>query len=301
MASVVGRALVENGQTRILQRLYDGITSNWVLDVADDKGSINHQLIHLVWRKFPRNQHSTEERRPTVSTQTEEGSDASWGLGTSAGLTGLPRGTDLGHGLYGPDDSASIPGTGSSGQSYSTNESMAQEKTNFMFPAKRRQGKPLNPEKKFQTHLSNRFDCLEEVSSDEKSYEILGKSTIGSQGNRSRRPSKTEIKSEISETPKTSISKSREIPTMSEKPTTSMVAVTDTSGTFQPSVTEKPVDDIPNSSGSNNTILSSRMSDDGVKGIVQPALSDVELLEKNILSLKTLMETVARRYANEPP
>ncbi len=72
--------------------------------------------------------------------------------------------------LYDPDDSASIPGTGSSGRSCSTNESMAQEKTSFMFSAKWRYGKPLNPEKKFLTHLSNdRFDCLEEVSSAENS------------------------------------------------------------------------------------------------------------------------------------
>ncbi len=80
MSSVVGRKLVENGQTRILQRIYDGVTSNWVLDDADDKGSINHQLIHLVRRKFPRNRHPTEDR-PTVSTQTEEGSSASLCLG----------------------------------------------------------------------------------------------------------------------------------------------------------------------------------------------------------------------------
>ncbi len=285
---MVGRKLVENGKTRILQRIYDGVTSDLIFDVSDYKESNNHKLLHLVWRKLT----STEGQTTTVtlSTQTEEGSSAAMSLASSADLTSFNRkilgkyteccsGTDLGHGLYDPDDSASIPGMGSSGRSYSTNESMAQEKTSFMFPAKRRYGKPLNPEKEFQT-LSNRFDCLEEAISAEYSYENLGKSIIGSRGNRSRRPSKTEIKSEISETPKISISKSREIPTMSEKPTTSMVAVTGTSGSFQPSVTEKPVDDIPNSSGSNSTILSSRMSDDGVKGIVQPAPSDVEPLKK---------------------
>ncbi len=93
MAGAVCRKLVEKGQTRILQKIYEGVTSGWVLDVADDKSSIDHHLIHLVWRKFPRNRHSAEERRPTaVSTQTEKGSNAMLGLvGTSAGLTSLPR------------------------------------------------------------------------------------------------------------------------------------------------------------------------------------------------------------------
>ncbi len=93
MANEVGRKLFEKGQTRILQRLYDGVTSDWFLDVMDSKQSNNHQLIHLVWRKFPRNRHPTEEGRPTasLSTQTEESSSALFGLGTSAGLTGLPR------------------------------------------------------------------------------------------------------------------------------------------------------------------------------------------------------------------
>ncbi len=101
MASVVARRLVEDGQTRILQRIYEGVTSNWDLDVADDKSSKDHSLIHLVWRKFPRNRHPSEERRSTaVSTQTEEGSSAMLGseegssamlgLGTTAGLTRLP-------------------------------------------------------------------------------------------------------------------------------------------------------------------------------------------------------------------
>ncbi len=74
MASVVGRKLVENGQTRILQRIFDGVTSDWVLDVTDFKESNNHQLIHLVWRKFPRNRHSIEGQTTTatLSTQTDK-------------------------------------------------------------------------------------------------------------------------------------------------------------------------------------------------------------------------------------
>ncbi len=75
MASVVARKLVQNGQTRILQRIYEGITSNWDLDVADEKSSMDHLLIHLVWRKFPRNRRPPMDGQKTKishSTQTEE-------------------------------------------------------------------------------------------------------------------------------------------------------------------------------------------------------------------------------------
>ncbi len=44
MAEIVGRKLVENGQEGILHRLFDGLTSNFVLDVADSKQS--QELIH---------------------------------------------------------------------------------------------------------------------------------------------------------------------------------------------------------------------------------------------------------------
>ncbi len=76
MAAVVGRKLVENGQNRILQRIYDGVTSDLFLDVSDFKESDNHKLLHLVWRKFPRNRHATEGQRTikSLSTQTVEGS-----------------------------------------------------------------------------------------------------------------------------------------------------------------------------------------------------------------------------------
>ncbi len=71
-----------------------------------------------------------------------------------------------------PEDSASISDSGSSGQSYSTNESMAQEGNSFMSPTNRRPSKPF-PEKKSQTQLLNHFNCLEEVNSMENSYENL--------------------------------------------------------------------------------------------------------------------------------
>ncbi len=37
MAEIVARKLVENGQERILQRLFDGVTSDLTLDVSDYK------------------------------------------------------------------------------------------------------------------------------------------------------------------------------------------------------------------------------------------------------------------------
>ncbi len=252
MASVVGRKLVENGQTRILQRIYDGITSNWVLDVADDKGSMNHLLIHLVWRKFPRNRHPTEDRS-TVPTQTEEGSSASLGLDASADLTGLLPKTTISDSTQTTEDMRPGPrhisrnyvasisdclSMADLGELFDANESpsnsdadwtsdcslsstdLAQElETSFMSPAKRRSGKPLSPEKKFQTQLSNRFDCLEEVNSPGNLYGNSDlsdrKSVTDSRGNRSRSPSKSVNKSKMRELSKTSTLKSSEIPTTS--------------------------------------------------------------------------------------
>ncbi len=74
MAELVGRKLVENGQERILQRIFDGVTSDLILDVSDYKESQEHRLLHLVWRKFPRNRRTTDEQKTNVpnSTQTDE-------------------------------------------------------------------------------------------------------------------------------------------------------------------------------------------------------------------------------------
>ncbi len=86
MANVAGRKLVENGQTRILQRIYDGVTSDLFLDTTDYKASDNHKLLHLVWRKFPRNRRPPTDGQKTIishSTQTE---------GVSApGLNKIPK------------------------------------------------------------------------------------------------------------------------------------------------------------------------------------------------------------------
>ncbi len=243
MASVVARNLVENGQSRILQRIHEGISSNWVLDIADAKSSIDHHLIHLVWRKFPRNRHSAEERRPTaVSTQTEvEGSNALLGLGASADLTGLPgkilekdcySSSDLGK-LFEAKNNSSCSDAGSSSDfSYSgldeckeTSLDYSPENASFMPPSKRRSGKSFNFEEKFHPELSNRFGCLEEENLPETSNVnsdlTYRKPMTVSQGNHLRNPPKCEPRLKMPEIPKTPLTKSREFSLTSETPTTS--------------------------------------------------------------------------------
>ncbi len=243
MASIVARKLVSNGQTRILQRIYEGVTSNWAFDVADAKSSINHHLIHLVWRKFPRNQHLSEERRPiAVSTQTEEGSSAVLGLDTSAGLFRPPikilekncfSSSDLGN-LFETKNNTAFSDAGSSSDFYSsgsagrerTSFDYSPENTSFMRPSpKRRSGKLLTTEKKFQPELTNRFNCLEEVSSPEISNvnteSKVQQWTTVSQRIRPPTPPKTKPNSKTPEILKTLIAKSRDSPLTSEIPTTS--------------------------------------------------------------------------------
>ncbi len=253
MASDVCRGLVENGQSRILQRIHEGISSDWVLDIADAKSSIDHHLIHLVWRKFPRNRHSAEERRLTaVSTQTVEqtaqDSSAVLGLGrdTSAVLCRPPRkilekdsfsNTNLGN-LFETKNNTSCSDAGSSsdffssglveseGNSFEGNSfDYSPENASFIPPPKRRTGKPVNSDKKFQPELFNRFGCLDEVNSLETTNVISDsldrKSMTVSHGNRPRSPLKTEPKLKMPEIPKTSLMKFHESPLTSEIPTTS--------------------------------------------------------------------------------
>ncbi len=113
MAAVVGRKLVENGQTRILQRIYEGVTSDLLLDTWDYKESDNHQLLHLVWRKFPRNRRPPMDGKKTIishSTQTEEVSGI--GLNKTSKNSIISdadcfSASDL-RGLYDPNESAEI-------------------------------------------------------------------------------------------------------------------------------------------------------------------------------------------------
>ncbi len=66
MAEDVGLKLVENDQKRILQQLFDSVTSNLYLDVPDFKESDNHKLLHLVWRKFTRNRCPTDGQKTII-------------------------------------------------------------------------------------------------------------------------------------------------------------------------------------------------------------------------------------------
>ncbi len=68
MAEIVARKLVGNGQERILQRIYDGVTSDLTLDVSDYKESDEHKLLHLVWRKFPRKRSAYGQKMNTSNS-----------------------------------------------------------------------------------------------------------------------------------------------------------------------------------------------------------------------------------------
>ncbi len=187
MAEIVGRILVENGQERILHRIYDGVTSNLILDVADSKQSQEHQLIHLVWRRFPRNRTVMEGPKTTcpISTQTEV--DFNMGLYkisknsiTSVTNCSSTAGKDLSdqREFIDTDNSASSSDSGSPECYNSTGQSK-----------KRR-----DPEKIDQIQLSNRFDCLENEECPEIPNKFSSKdrdSTVTVRRGRRRGPPKT--------------------------------------------------------------------------------------------------------------
>ncbi len=92
MAVVVGKKLVENGQERILHRIYDCVTSNLFLDVSDFKESDNHKLCYT---SFGPNFQGTDipqrdkgRSRPCRRRRVEAPS-AGLGLDPSAELTGI--------------------------------------------------------------------------------------------------------------------------------------------------------------------------------------------------------------------
>ncbi len=205
MAEVVGRKLVQNGQERILQRIFDGLNSNFVLETADFKESHQHKLLHLVWRKFPRNKCSTEGLKTTISdsTQTEDDIIRPGLLKNSRDYvtsnTDCFSGTDM-KGLFDMDESASSSDSGSFfdyslsadmvaregaslGSSFPSTDLVAQEKEPFQFPVKGRSSKPRTFMTKTQTELSNRYICLKDVvQTDDDPWEEIGRKSpkIGS-------------------------------------------------------------------------------------------------------------------------
>ncbi|MCP3662362.1 MAG: hypothetical protein GY696_07680, partial [Gammaproteobacteria bacterium] len=198
MAEVVGRKLVESGQERILQRIFDGVNSNFVLDISDFKESQEHKLLHLVWRKFPRNRPPTDGQRTitTHSTQTEGVS--------AAGLNKISKSSIISDtdcfpasglkGLFDANESAPISDAGwTFDSSFSSADLVAQEGESFKLPAKGRASKPKIFESKSQTELVNRSKCLEEYTPEnDDTFEKTGrKSPVPSPriffgGNRSR-------------------------------------------------------------------------------------------------------------------
>ena len=59
VGGVIGQKLTEIGQERMFNHLHEAVLSGLTLDVADFKESMDHKLIHLVWRKVPRNTDSS--------------------------------------------------------------------------------------------------------------------------------------------------------------------------------------------------------------------------------------------------
>ncbi len=189
----MGRKLVENGQERILQRIFDGVNSNLVLDVSDFKESDNHKL-HLVWRKFPRNKCSTEGLKMSISdsTQTNDGSRPdqlkipknSFTQVTSsmaASFSDSGSNSDLSVSLA---DLAAQEGA-SSDRSFPSAELVARERSSFKLPVKGRTiSNSRTSETTSKTELSNRFTCLmdESLANDDTLDESGQKSFLISSG-----------------------------------------------------------------------------------------------------------------------
>ncbi len=189
MAEFVGRKLVENGQERILQRIFDGVNSIFVLDISDFKESDNHKLLHLVWRKSPRNKSSTEGLKTTISDSTQTNEDIRPGpLHVSRNYVAsnsdcLSR-TDL-RDLFDMNESVSNSESGSTsdGSLHST-DLAALETASFTFPAKGQSSKPRTLEiTKSQNNLSNRFECLKyDIPTNDNTSEEIRKSPLPSPG-----------------------------------------------------------------------------------------------------------------------
>ncbi len=167
MAEVIARKLVENGQEKILQRIFDGVNSNFVLDSFDFKESHHHQLLHLVWRRFPRNGCPTGGQKTTISdsTQTDEG--------LRPGVLKISKNTFTSdkdcfsasnmEGLSDENDSAPSSHSGSTSDgSLHSMDLAALEGVFFKSPAKGQSSKLKTEITKSQINLSNRFECLKD-------------------------------------------------------------------------------------------------------------------------------------------
>ncbi len=177
MAEIVARKLVENGQERILQRLFDGVTSDLTLDVSDYKESDEHKLLHLVWRKYPRKRsptygHFTQTtERTNISNPTQITVDPNVSLFPTPPVNStIPNANCLPAVEKGPlqqseldylDDSGSFKGSRLKGQ-----------RKKIWYP--KSQPTPLM--------LSNRFDCLANAECPENFHLNAGSSDLKSTG-----------------------------------------------------------------------------------------------------------------------
>ncbi len=162
MAEIVARKLVEKGQERILQRIFDGVTSDLTLDVSDYKESDEHKLLHLVWQKFPRNRSIVEGQKTIISSSTQTTVDSDMGRLNFQGNSSKSDAPWVGKKKEplepSNDDSASISDSVSSGCFYSIGQSR----------------KIRYPDSKAPIRLSNRFKCLENAERSENSYKNSG-------------------------------------------------------------------------------------------------------------------------------
>ncbi len=184
MAEIVARKLVEKGQERILQRIFDGVTSNLTLDVSDYKESDEHKLLHLVWRKFPRKRSPAYGQRTNTSDfiQTTEMTNISGPTLTTVDpnvclFTTPVHSTKPNLGNFEVDESASSSDSGSnpdpsrmadmaahkwtsSDRSFPSTDLATREMSSFHFPAKG----PASKSRTFETiELSNQYVCVEQI------------------------------------------------------------------------------------------------------------------------------------------
>ncbi len=255
MAEIVGRKLVEGGQERILHRIYDGLTSNFILDVADSKQSQEHQLIHLVWRRFPRNRSAVQWPKTTCPGSIQTEVDFNVGLYKISGnsinsdtncLTAVGKGPPDQREFSDEDNSASSSDLGS------------QEFFSTTGQSKNRR----YPEKKDPIQLSNRFDCLENKECPETSNKnSMGdrELSVNVRGVRHRgSPKSVKTKTKTKTNSKTS--------KISPKPDLSS-----TNGTVKrKSSPENIPENFPTSFGSVPSVTKTMTSHDGVKDGVPP-------------------------------
>ncbi len=165
MAEIVGRKLVDNGQERILHRIYDGLTSDFILDVADSKQSQEHQLIHLVWRRIPRNRSAVQWPKTTCPGSTQTEADFNVDL-YKISENSINSDTDcLTAAGKGPPDQRKFSDEVNSA---SSSDLGSQEFFSTSGQSKNRR----YHEKKDPIQLSNRFDCLENKECPETSNKI---------------------------------------------------------------------------------------------------------------------------------